>query len=164
MNRNQFTALPKWTPEEDATIRSLWGKLSTTHIARQTGFKRYRILARARRLNLEIVPFKDVLTPSKAEWVAIATQKAQEARVSPSLVMSGSKRKGARSARWEAWKAILEANPGYSIAGLGRVSGFDHTAILHAMKRLNGASAKSIRQPAYRVSFHKNIDCSVAAE
>lgn len=73
--------------------------------------------------------------PSKQEWIAAATLAAQEGRVSPSDVMAGVIRPNITAARWRAWKALLEANPKLSVAGVARVSGFDHSSLLHSFRK-----------------------------
>ena len=95
----------------------------------------------------------DKKAPSLAVWLAAATQAAQESGVSPSLVIGPSRKCQATWARWNAWKRILDANPAYSIAGLARTCGWDHTAILYALKRLSGLTAAELIECGAKASI-----------
>lgn len=83
-------------------------------------------------------------TPSREEWTAMASQAGREWLVVASGILSGSQQPRMAKARAWAWKLILDQNPHYSIAGVARVSGFDHTTILTALRRLDGASNTEI--------------------
>jgi len=152
MRANQYGPCLPWTPEQDRIILALWGKFSLAEIGRQTGMGRSRTATRCKALGLTAPPFQDVLTPPYGEWLARATQAAQEGGTTVGAVMAGSQAKAAKLARWKAWKAVLDADPRYSIAGLARTTGFDHTSILYAVKKMAQKRGYS-RQPAYRTSF-----------
>ncbi len=71
--------------------------------------------------------------PSSATWVDAATRAAVSLGADPVAVMAGSRRKPAVRARWAAWKELVNAQQ-YSIAQIGAVSGFHHTAVLNALR------------------------------
>lgn len=95
--------------------------------------------------------------PPPDAWIAIATEEATRAGCRPYKVLGGVRERiGKRGAlhmdscvvaRWRAWRRIKAEYPEASIAGIGRVSGFDHTAILRAMKRLAEVEANTSNQP-----------------
>lgn len=90
------------------------------------------------------------LAPPNRVWIAAARQAAREAGVRPSLVLGDCRSRNACRARWVAWKRILDGNPRYSIAGLARVAGWDHSSILYAMRRLAGELPPSARRASGR--------------
>lgn len=145
----------RWPPELDQRLREMWPFYSLWAISREFHLSTRRIRERAKKLGLPIVAYRDMLSPSKEEWVRIAREKAVEAKVRPSDVMAGCRHKGAVLARWKAWEAVLRANPHYSIAGVARISGYDHTAILNGLNRLAGAKARETRKS--RSSFRRRV-------
>jgi hypothetical protein len=56
------------------------------------------------------------------------------------------------TARWKAWKDVLGQNPNYSIAGLGRVSGWNHASIIWGIRRLEGAPARARNPKRYKMN------------
>lgn len=77
------------------------------------------------------------ISPTRSKWLATASRLAQEAGVDPALVvMVGRAGRPATTVRWAAWHEILQSNPNYSVNGLSIVSGFDHTAIIYAMRKM----------------------------
>lgn len=132
----------RWPKELDDRLRELWPVSSLAEMSREFGLSTRRIKDRAKRLKLPIATYRERLTPSKAEWVEIASQIAREAKLRPSDVLAGCRYKKAVWARWRAWRAILEANPHYSVAGVARTSGHDHTTVLHGLQRLAGKNPR----------------------
>lgn len=148
----------RWPKELDDRLRELWPVSSLAEMSREFGLSTRRIKDRAKRLKLPIATYRERLTPSKAEWVEIASQIAREAKLRPSDVLAGCRYKAAVRARWAAWKEVLDRNPNYSIAGLGRTSGHDHTTILHGLQRLSGISAPSMRKASYRATCRRRLE------
>lgn len=73
--------------------------------------------------------------PTKAEWVGFAARQADILRIPVCHVLAGRRYHAATRARALAWRAAIDAGH-WSIIGIARTSGFDHTTILTAMKRL----------------------------
>lgn len=147
MGANQYTATPPWTSEKDAIILSLWGKMSPADIGRQAGMWRHQVERRGRMLNLPRILLRDILAPTPEQWVFVASQKATDAGIRLALVVGHSRDRVAVKARWAAWKTLLDENPQYSVAGVARAGGFDHTAIRYAMIQMTG---KTVREATYR--------------
>lgn len=78
-------------------------------------------------------------------WIAAATEQAKLAEIHPSLLLGGCRKHKVARARWAAFKQVLDNNPRLSIKRLAETSGFDHTSILHGLKRLSGASVSEIK-------------------
>lgn len=75
-------------------------------------------------------------TPSKTAWIAAATSAAKEIGVDPVKVMAGVEvNRDVILARWRAWKALYDSGK-YSENGIGNTSGFHHTTVMKAFKRL----------------------------
>jgi hypothetical protein len=77
--------------------------------------------------------------PDDFAWIMAAYKCARDFGVQPSLVIGDHWTRHDRNlirARWTAWQLVLDTFPHVSAAGLGRVSGFDHTTILRAMEIL----------------------------
>lgn len=74
--------------------------------------------------------------PPAEAWIAAAHAAARETLTEPSDVLGGSTKPRCALARRLAWKAVLADFSDCSVAGLARVSGFDHTAILYSLGRL----------------------------
>ncbi len=85
------------------------------------------------------------ITPSKATWLAAASIAASEAGAGLVGVLAGSKLPKDIKARWAAFKIVLDANPAYSKIGLARTSGFHHSSIIYALRRLDGRSPRKIQ-------------------
>lgn len=73
--------------------------------------------------------------PPVSAWLSAAHAAARETLTKPSDVLAGSTKGRCALARRIAWQAVLDAFPDVSIAGLARVSGFDHTSILSSLGR-----------------------------
>lgn len=76
-------------------------------------------------------------------WQASALREAVRARIPLEAVTGRALEWGAVLARWRAWKRVLDADPDYSVLSLAKVSGFDHTTILYAMKRLKDGACET---------------------
>lgn len=128
----------RWLHHECAYLDLHWtGSKSAPEIGRVLDKSTGAVIERARSRGLPVrresrLPRTE---PSKAEWVRIATVVAREAQVSPCKLLAGVRERRICEARWKAWRAILIASPNYSIAGVGRVSGFHWTTILHGLER-----------------------------
>jgi hypothetical protein len=79
--------------------------------------------------------------PDLQLWITAATQEARNAKLRPCDVIGGVRTRQHVRARWRAWRTIITDNPNVSVAGLGRVSGFDHTSILHSFARMKEDAA-----------------------
>lgn len=74
--------------------------------------------------------------PPRALWLALCYTEAAWACVSPVSVVGRAVRHGASEARWRVWRALSFL--GYSISGIARASGRDHTTVIYGLKRLEG--------------------------
>ena len=80
--------------------------------------------------------------PSRKAWID-ACQQAIDEELRPlgqhklklEWVMSERKHRRLARVRWRAFAIMLERNPNYSIAGIGRVSDRDHTTVLFGLKK-----------------------------
>jgi len=79
--------------------------------------------------------------PTKRVWVNVAKEVASETGVCAEAILQGNRNRKVVVARWEAWRRVLDSNPRYSVLGLARIAGFDHTAVLHGIKKLNAMRA-----------------------
>jgi hypothetical protein len=80
------------------------------------------------------LPRRNPRHPPKAVWEILATEAATEAHVDPVKVMAGDLSRPVCAARWRAWKRAHEL--GYSLAGIGATSGFNHATLISAFRRL----------------------------
>lgn len=74
--------------------------------------------------------------PSRESWIDAATGAAAAFGLRPSDVLGGKLGAKYAKARSIAWQAVLEAFPKVSVAGLARVSGYNHTSILSSIGTL----------------------------
>lgn len=78
-------------------------------------------------------PFKPC--PSSKSWRRAAEKAAYDHWIPVEWILDGRGEMRVRKARWDAWSYLLAENPGYSLAGIGRLTGWDRTTIAAAMKR-----------------------------
>lgn len=73
--------------------------------------------------------------PDPQAWIDAVHEALKE---NPSLkevkVLAGDRRAKYAQVRWRAWKTLRTA--GYSVFGIAVISGFDHTTVLHGLRRL----------------------------
>lgn len=131
-----------FSPEMDAILAAMWPNHTMNELSTALAISRDRVRTRARQMGLPKPSRAVLFAPSKLEWVTIATQKAREARVRPSDVMAGCGYRAAVYARWQAWRAVKALNPRYTLAGVARTSGFDHSTLVSAFRRLDGAATR----------------------
>ncbi len=74
--------------------------------------------------------------PSYRSWFDAACIAARDHDVLVARVVGNCRRKSTTKARWAAWHALVTKNPNYSINQIAKVGGFDHTSVLHAMRRI----------------------------
>ena len=89
-------------------------------------------------------PKQRLTEPSREHWINAAKMAAALENVSFKEIILGERRHAIARARWRAFKAVLDTDKRASIAGLARVSGFDHTTILHGLGRLSGLSRSAM--------------------
>lgn len=80
--------------------------------------------------------------PPKWLWIAVATDEAFKAGLDPEDIIDGYKGHKAARCRWRAWRRLLDMPEGYTVSGVGRITGWSHTDILYGMRRLRGIPAK----------------------
>lgn len=91
------------------------------------------------------------VTPSRTTWIATAATVAREEGIPVGAIVGGGQTKPVWRARWKAWKAVLDKNADYSVAGLARISGWHHTTILSGLRRLN----EPVKAKAKRKSYNE---------
>lgn len=88
----------------------------------------------AMRLRVALQPStRRMPVPSKSLVHCIVSQEALEAYLSPEDVLGPKRRTPIVRARWRVWVRLRAY--GYSLPGIGRQTGRDHTSILHALRR-----------------------------
>lgn len=130
----------RWTPDQDAALRSVFAKgLSDIEIGARLGRTDHSILQR--RKVLELYRTKTYVTRrmGKKTWIALATDAALAADLPLDDVLSRARGRKVTLARWQAWKAGRAA--GYCIAGIGAASGFHHTSVIFGLRRLDAGAA-----------------------
>lgn len=135
-----------WTEELDSALRSMWPQMPGAAVARRMNLHVEKIYCRAARLGLQKYPLRRIYEPPRAAWLEIATRHAIEHGVAPRDVIEGYKGRAVHKARWSAFREMLSAYPESSIAGLARTTGFDRTAIMHGLRRINGATVAEVRR------------------
>lgn len=130
-----------WTPERDRELAYLGELHHLAGAARVMRLATQRVAARAKLLGLNILTQEQAATPTKGEWIYAATLEAIASCVAPVHILRGSRRRDHVHARWRAWRRLLNENPAYSVKGLSRVCGHDHTSILNGLWRLRKLEA-----------------------
>lgn len=135
----------------DQALIGLWAERNLGVIAEKMGITVDRVSRRAKHLGLPKFKVKQRENakaawrrrrwPSKEAWTEIAAEKAALCRVSPREVLCGALRRPAVHARWYAFQALFQRHPHVSLYGAAKISGFDHTAIMHGLKRLKQLEA-----------------------
>lgn len=143
--------MTKWTPELDETLRQLWALRNQALIAEQMDLTADKVARRAKKLGLpkykvkrrlqRNAPWRTVRHPSQEQWISVVKEHARDRRISAREVLCGNRHRPFVYTRWMAFKTILERFPNLSVLGVAKVSGFDHTAILHGLKRLQAMRA-----------------------
>lgn len=135
-----------WKVTEVRKLREMWPAHTVAEIFAEIGRSESAIRHMGLRLKLG-PPFyrkKNMapqFEPPASEWIRVATQCAILAGACPKRVISGERTGALSRVRWRAFRHLLDSNPNWSAAGLGRVSGFDHTSILRGMRRLETLEA-----------------------
>lgn len=130
-----------WTDSDIFKLRSLIGTAPDHIIGAQIGRSKDAIATKRNRLGLPVVAKRPPSrtydkAPSKELWIETVRTFAAERGISLTDALAGRRHRPYVLARMKAWRAILARPEGYSIMGVARRSGFDHTTILHSQKRL----------------------------
>jgi hypothetical protein len=131
-----------WTPAMDRRLAQLCQEYHMTEAARQMGINIERVQRRVLRLGIPCMTLKETTTPTEGEWLGAAAKASLAAGINVRHVLSGSRQRSHVQARWAAWRALLDGNPQFSMKGVGEASGFDHSSVLHGMRRLRELSLK----------------------
>lgn len=83
---------------------------------------------------------KATTTPSRALWIQTAKEEAAKLNVSSVAVLGGAKGVEIVLARYRAWKRLLK--DGYTLSGIKRCTGFDHTSIRNAELAIDTIESK----------------------
>lgn len=131
-----------WTPFWEDQIREFAKTKTSGEIAAILGVKTVALWPKAQEMGITFVSPKNAMTPEDTVWISAATVQASFARVPLREVLGYNPTRKASLARWNAFKAVLDSDDRYSVAGLSRISGFDRTSILYGLTRLSGIAAK----------------------
>jgi hypothetical protein len=156
----------RWTSEMDAQLKALWGTRSAQAVAYALSLSGPRVRLRAVKLGLSYPGIKQIYQPPRRAWIEIATRRALEAKLAPKDVIQGCRLKAVARVRWAAFQEVLDRYPICSVAGLARLTGFDHTGILHGLRRNAGQTALEARYGraiGRRPQFHPPVPPEVAA-
>jgi hypothetical protein len=132
-----------WTTDEYTALSVLWGRHTPEEIGACLGRTAGAVYARAQIVGL--VGIKRRFRPTKSAWITTATEIAAQAGLNVTELLAGSKKRPYAIARWRAWRVMLDMSPNVSIAGVARISGHDHTTVLHGLARLSGRSVAQVR-------------------
>lgn len=121
----------------DCTCWIVWSKVAVLDLPRRPHIMRVGPPKPARKNRPQKRPPKIVrFTPTEQEWLEVATQVATERGLRPSLLMGGKIDPAYTAARWAAWRALKDRSPAYTLAGVGRVSGYDHSSLVNAFRQM----------------------------
>lgn len=79
-----------------------------------------------------------------SRWRRMASIEANSRGLCPVRLLAGDKHRVFVTARWHVWRELYVG--GCSFASIARASGFDHTTIMHGLRRLRGESADAGRK------------------
>ena len=116
--------------------------MTSNEAADLMGINRETLVNRAHHLGVKFQRIREVNWPTPEIWIAAARAEAKEANVSVRAVLAGSRLKHHCVPRWRAWRRVLTDNPRFSVLGLARVSGWDHSSILHGLTRLSAVESQ----------------------
>lgn len=134
------------------TAKNVWHRASYLTLASRANKARVVSTPKLRKPS-KPRPSKTFKHPSKEVWITAATLEAQKRSLKPHEVMAGYPRTHAHvAARWAAWASLLETDR-YSIAGVGKTSGFNHASVIWAMRRLKSGEV----QRAYEVMVEEAV-------
>lgn len=136
-----------WPEERDEELRTLWAEYNSGKTVGQImKLDTKRVYARAWALGLpRHSKRKRASQPARALWINAAKAEAAASDVRTKDILCGVRLHKVVRARWRAFRAVLQQDPNCSIYGLARLSGFDHTSILHGLARLEGLSWYEIK-------------------
>lgn len=164
-----FAGLPKpmgrpWTATEKDFLKANWRR-PIGELAAMTGRSENAVYVRFLKMGIPRSSTRRLrFEPSFEEWHRAALDEARKAKVPLRLVISGNKlpavpveygriceeqrracleRQKAIVARWKAWRRLKD-NPRYSLAGIGRATGWHHTSIMHGLDRLKELELPSL--------------------
>lgn len=127
---------PALQPEDYMLIRACAPTMTYRGTARFMGIDYWTVFDAALRMNLKAQRYAITLEPCPEEWIRIASEEARSAGLRPADVLSGRKDRKHVLPRWRALQRLRAEFPKASLAGMGRATGFDRTAISHGFKRL----------------------------
>lgn len=131
-----------WTPFWEDQVREMSQTKTIGEAAAHLGILTSTLWDKGLSLGITFVPPKKAMQPEADVWIAAATKQANYLKVPLNQVLGYNPSRKASRARWKAWKAVLDSDPRYSIAGLARVSGFNHSSLMYGLSRLSGMTAK----------------------
>lgn len=131
LGRETAGGMTRWTHAEDQSLHELWSQAPMTKIMRALPGRRYSQLAQ-RAMAISAGSRAQYRWPSTEVWVETVRQESE--RVGAPFPRSLASIRGRCAlARWRAFERLSRE---YSLAGIGRVSGFDHTSVIHGLRRL----------------------------
>lgn len=125
-----------WTPQLDDELREHCTQTYVKEVGRRMEISHEEVRQRVKLLGIKPLTVAESQAPTQGEWIGTVSRLAAEARLHPSLILAGSKGRCHSLVRAKAWRAILDENPHYTVAGVAKISGHDHTTLLSALKKL----------------------------
>lgn len=129
-----------WSWEEDERVRELWNSAPMWRLMRSIPGRNYpSITSRAHKLG--VARRSRIKWPTPDAWVdAVRAASLRTGYPFPAALASG--RRGAVHTRWIAFERL---NRDHSANGIAKVSGFDHTSVLHGIARVRSFRSQAGR-------------------
>lgn len=126
-----------WKYEDLSRLRAgIIAGLSDEAIGRQIGRTTCAVLHKRNNMGLRSRAPKPPPRrhPPKETWIALVTDESSALGVDPVPVLAGVPGELLSRIRWRAWRRAQSL--GFSVHGIGVVSGFDHTSVRYGISRL----------------------------
>lgn len=132
-----------WRPNDDTILRFLFNRIPVARIARRLGRTKTAIYERVLKIGLTGVKLH---RPSLREWHSAALRASLAASIPIGDIMSLKRARPVVRARWLAFRYLRES--GCSYPGIGQVTGFDHSTVIHGIRRLSAGPKLKAKPPS----------------
>jgi hypothetical protein len=137
-----------FTAEQAEQLEDLAKTVHVAEAARRVGVNEASAYDYFRRNEIPTLGAWKAKQPPADVWINACRTEAALAGVGVKSVLMGHLSKPVVRVRWKAFARVLNENQYYTVIGLARTSGFDHTTILYGLARLRGErNRRSQRQP-----------------
>lgn len=145
-NTNRRSGL-LWDSYEYTALSALWAKYDVATIARAIDRSPASVGIMATKVGLSRTSRHQ---PTKEEWRTVVSQEAYLAGVRVGVILADIRNHAACVARWRAWNRLKCLSTNYSLAGVGRCVGRDHTSIRSGLIRLQKLQSTQPREKRIR--------------